>query len=67
VKFRIVWTDGLIKKLATGMDHMNTAQQRELTDALNAVDQQLQNNPLHAGESRDSPTVRFLAQPPLAV
>ena len=67
MKFRIVWTDGLIRRIAASMDHMNPAQQRELTEALNAIDQQLQNNPLIAGESRDSRTVRFLVQPPLAI
>ena len=67
MKFHIVGTDGLIKRLASAMDFMNPTEKRELTDSLNAIDRQLQNNPLQAGESRDSPTVRFLFQPPLSI
>lgn len=67
MSYQIVWADGLIKKLADAWEVMSPSERRELTDALHMMDQQLQNDPLVTGESRDQEHVRFLIQPPLAI
>jgi len=64
VKYTVDWVPTAERDLATIW--VDALDQQEITDAANAIDQMLANNPLGVGESREG-SDRILIEGPLAV
>jgi len=64
MRFRVVWKQGAEHELTRLW--LGSRFRSDLTDAASTIDEDLQRNPVTAGESRDG-SLRILFVPPLAV
>lgn len=67
MNYRIVWVQAQLKRIANVWDTLDPKERHTVSQALDKIDYQLQDQPLNVGESRSIATDRILVEPPFAI